>query len=98
MQAFVGVVPLAPVDGVFTYRVPEALAAEAGVGARVLVPFGRRTVTGVVVQAGVEASDAARDIVDVLDPPETGLTPELLALTQWVAAYTLCSWGAALRA
>ncbi|HEX8299260.1 MAG TPA: primosomal protein N' [Rubricoccaceae bacterium] len=98
MPHCVGVVPLAPVEGVFTYRMPAALAGEAGVGARVLIPFGRRTVTGVVVQADAEASETAREIVDVLDPPETGLTAELLALTQWVAAYTLCSWGEALRA
>ena len=98
MPAFVSVVPLAPVDGVFTYRVPAALVGEAGVGARVLVPFGRRTLTGVVVATGAEPSEKARDIVDVLDPPETGLTPELLALTKWVAGYTLCAWGEALRA
>ena len=94
----VGVVPLAPVEGVFTYRVPAALAAEAGVGARVLIPFGRRTVTGVVVEADAVPTETAREIADVLDPAWAGLTPELLALTRWVAGYTLCPWGEAIRA
>ena len=95
--SFVHVVPLAPVEGVFTYRVPPGMAAEAAVGARVLIPFGRRSVTGVVVETGAPATEKARDIVDVLDA-RPALTPELVALTQWVAAYTLCTWGEAIRA
>ncbi len=97
MPQFVGVVPLSPVEGVFTYRVPPDLAAEAGVGARVLVPFGRRALTGVVVQVDAEPNEKAKDLLDVLDPPAEGLTPELLALTRWIAGYTLCSWGEALK-
>ena len=98
MPAFVSVVPLGPVPGAFTYRVPPDLAGEAGVGARVLVPFGRRLLTGVVVATGAEPSEKAKDVADVLDPPETGVTSELIALTKWVAGYTLCAWGEALRA
>ena len=76
--SFVHVVPLAPVEGVFTYRVPPGMAAEAAVGARVLMPFGRRSVTGVVVETGAPATEKARDIVDVLDA-RPALTPELVA-------------------
>ena len=94
---FVGVVPLAPVEGVFTYRVPPEMVSEATVGARVLVHFGRRTLTGVVVETGAEPSDKARSLADVLDP-RPALTPELVALTRWVAGYWLCPWGDALRA
>ena len=94
---FAGVVPLAPVEGVFTYLVPPEFAGEATLGARVLVPFGRRTLTGIVVETGAAPSDKAREIVDVLDA-RPALSPELLALTKWVAAYTLCPWGEAIRA
>ncbi len=41
-------VPL-PVRGTFTYSVPEGLRERAVTGTRVLVPFGRRKITGFVV-------------------------------------------------
>ncbi len=41
-------VPL-PVTGTFTYSVPEGLRDRAVTGTRVLVPFGRRKITGFVV-------------------------------------------------
>lgn len=66
------VVPLAPVEGVFTYVVPDALAEAVAVGARVVVPFGRREITGGVVQ--LASGDARRRIVDscsVCDRPWT---------------------------
>ncbi|OZC03484.1 replication restart helicase PriA [Rubricoccus marinus] len=90
------VVPLAPVEGPFTYSVPDALDAEAVVGARVLVPFGRRQLTGVVVARGEGESAKAKPLVDVLDA-RPSLTPELLALTRWVATYYLCTWGEAIK-
>jgi len=102
-RRYVGVVPLAPVEGVFTYAVPEALAAEAVVGARVVVPFGSRSITGVVAEhrPGDDGA-AARELVDVLDEGPDATAPavsaEGLALTRWVAEYYLCSWGEALRA
>jgi primosomal protein N' (replication factor Y) len=35
-----------PVYGSYTYRMPESGARPAAVGSRVVVPFGRRKVTG----------------------------------------------------
>ncbi len=93
------ILPL-PLDEAFTYAVPEALAAEARPGARVLVPFGRRRLTGVVVGEGQppEALDfELKHVLDVLDD-EPALTPELLRLTRWMADYYVCCWGEALKA
>ena len=87
------VVPLTPVEGVYTYRVPDELAAEAVVGARVLVSFGRRALTGVIVKReDGEAERKLKPLLDVLDA-RPSLTPELLGLTRWVADYTLCDVG-----
>jgi primosomal protein N' (replication factor Y) (superfamily II helicase) len=103
MASLAHVVPLGPVDGVYTYAVPDGLRGDAAVGSRVLVPFGARTLTGVVVDRTDGAlGDGARDVVDVLDEG-TGtvgpaVTTEGLALTRWVADYYMCSWGDALRA
>ncbi len=97
MPALAHVVPLAPVDGVYTYRVPEAMADEAVPGARVLVPFGRRQITGVVAERVEGSADKLKPLHDVLDA-RPALTPELLALTRWVADYYLCAWGEAVKA
>ena len=103
MPAVAHVVPLTSVEGVFTYRVPDDLEAEAVPGARVLVPFGRRQITGVVAERAEEDADGPADarrlkpLHDVLDG-RPALTPELLALTRWVADYYLCAWGEAARA
>ncbi|WP_420456289.1 replication restart helicase PriA [Rubrivirga sp.] len=97
MPALAHVVPLAPVDGVYTYRVPEAMAAEAVPGARVLVPFGRRQITGVVAERVEGSADGLKPLHDVLDA-RPALTPDLLALTRWVADYYLCAWGEAVKA
>lgn len=91
------VVPLTPIDGTFTYRVPAPLAPEAVPGARVLVPFGRRTITGVIADRTEEDRDGLKDLLDVLDEAPS-FTPTLLALTRWIADYYVCAWGDVLRA
>ncbi|MFH1690035.1 MAG: primosomal protein N', partial [Candidatus Eisenbacteria bacterium] len=90
-------VPL-PVTGTFTYSVPDDLVGRVAVGTRVLVPFGRRKVTGFVVAAGVTAElEGVKDIVDVLDIAPV-VDPPMIELTRWIADYYLASWGEVLRA
>ncbi len=93
------VLPL-PLDQAYTYRVPEALDGEARAGCRVVVPFGPRRLTGVVVGEGEppERLDfALKDVHDVLDD-EPALTPALLRLTRWMADYYCCGWGEVIKA
>jgi primosomal protein N' (replication factor Y) (superfamily II helicase) len=90
------VVPLAPVEGTFTYRVPAELSDDVVAGARVLIPFGRRTITGVVSELTDEVGDV-KDIVDVLDEAPA-FSPVLLELTRWIAEYYVCTWGEAIKA
>ncbi len=90
-------VPL-PVTGTFTYSVPDGMGDRAVVGSRVLVPFGRRKVTGFVVAAGITPEvDGVKDIVDVLDVAPV-VDPPMIELTRWIADYYLASWGEVLRA
>ncbi len=90
-------VPL-PVTGTFTYSVPDDLAGRVEVGMRVLVPFGRRKVTGFVVGAGVTADvEGVKDVVGVLDVAPV-VDPPMIELTRWIADYYLASWGEVLRA
>jgi primosomal protein N' (replication factor Y) len=84
----------------FTYSVPQALAGKVVVGARVLVPFGRKVVSGFVV--GSAATSPAgdfriRSIRDLLDV-EPLISPSLVELALWVADYYFTAPGEVLRA
>jgi primosomal protein N' (replication factor Y) len=95
---FVDVAPLGPVPELLTYALPPEWQGLVRPGMRVLVPLGRRVVTGCVV-AFQEAPlvQAPKLIVDLLDD-EPALTPDLLALTQWMASYYVATWGETIRA
>jgi primosomal protein N' (replication factor Y) (superfamily II helicase) len=78
-------VPLFHLDRPFTYRVPEALAAQVRLGTRVKVPFGgRRRVDAWVIGRAPDLPPDARDLLRVVSPiPSFG--PAELSLFRWVA-------------
>ncbi|MEM6648206.1 MAG: primosomal protein N' [Bacteroidota bacterium] len=90
------VLPL-PVDQPYSYAVPAELREAVQRGSRVVVPFGPRTLTGVVTQVGEAARDGLKDVIDVLDD-RPAFTDELLQLTRWMADYYVCHWGEAVKA
>jgi len=63
----VTVVPAAGVDLTLTYRLGPDFSGKAAVGSRVLVPLGRRVVTGFVVALGGAYSGELKDVIDLLD-------------------------------
>ncbi|GAA0725045.1 primosomal protein N' [Dokdonella soli] len=76
-----------PLNTLFDYRAPEAVVAAPG--CRVLVPFGRRQVVGVVVERATDSElddNKLKPIERVLDAAPL-LTPELLATLRWAARY-----------
>lgn len=76
-----------------TYKSPFPVV----VGSRVLVPLGKRIVTGVVVPIEPVAQKDVREIIEVLD--DVPLLPDtILELTKRIADYYLCTWGEALFA
>ncbi len=76
-----------PIYSSYTYSTPEPLLAQAEVGKRVLVPFGRRRVTGYVLGTLSESAQPdVKPILDILD--ERALFPaSMLALFRWIADY-----------
>ena len=86
-----------PVHDAFSYSVPAHLAPLACPGKRVLVPFGRRRVTGYLVGPAVEPTDKIdpmeiKHILDVLD--DTPLFPEtMIPFFKWIAAYYMHPLG-----
>lgn len=82
----------------FTYLLPEALVAYAGPGMRAAVPVRRETKLGLIVRVHGKAPPVqAREVLDLVDQRAV-LSPELLALGQWISEYYFCSPGEALFA
>ncbi|KXB98565.1 MAG: hypothetical protein AA908_04075 [Chlorobi bacterium NICIL-2] len=96
MDRFVNVAVPLPMRKLFTYRTPSDLAIERG--SRVVVPFGSKLYTGIVVELDVPPHPDAKPIAELLDEQKPAITPVLLDLTRWIADYYLCSWGEALAA
>ncbi len=86
-----------PLDTTFTYRVPDALAADIRNGSRVIVPFGpRRYYTGVVDSLSpvgpVNTDYAMKDVAMVVDPRPIVRHPQV-KFWRWLAGYYLSSLG-----
>ena len=85
------------IDKAFTYHLPSEFSSSAFVGQRVLVPFGKREITGIIVKLNVSAGRRDyKDVLDLLDS-ESLLDADLLALTRWMADYYLAAWGQTLQ-
>lgn len=87
-----------PLRTLFTYAVPESLRGQVSPGSRVLVPFRKKSLVGVVVEtsASVPADTKIREISRVLDIVPT-LPPKLMELSQWIANYYLAPVGEVFR-
>jgi primosomal protein N' (replication factor Y) (superfamily II helicase) len=87
-----------PLRTTFTYAVPEEFRAQVQAGSRVLVPFRKKSMVGVVVEMTCTAPEQAklREIQKVLDLVPA-LTPKLLELGQWIANYYLAPIGEVFR-
>ncbi len=82
----------------FVYSVPDHLLTDNIVGRRVLVSFGKRILTAVVVEDNVKSElTKIKPIIEFLDN-EPVFTNELLKLTKWISDYYLASWGDTLKA
>ena len=93
---FVSVAVGIPSEKTFTYAVPEALEKSAAVGKRVLVPFGRKRLTGYVLAVqDAPAFENVRDVIDVLDA-EPLFDEEDLRFYRWASDYYLYPLGKAL--
>lgn len=93
---FVAVALPVPRLAPLTYLVGE----EHGVptpGCRVMVPLGRRVLTGTVVDVVPQAVPGAKAIIEVLDD-EPAFSAAVLDLARWIADYYMCTIGEVLHA
>jgi primosomal protein N' (replication factor Y) len=95
---FVDIALPVPIDHAFTYSIPPEFQNQVAAGSRVVVPFGKKTLTGVVVGHRASPNVAnIKPIKDALDASPT-FSEDMLRLTQWIAEYYLAPWGEVLRA
>ncbi len=87
-----------PFRNSFTYSVPKEYEELVAVGVRVVVPFGKRTLTGFVIETTevVETKHQIKPIIDVLDSTPI-FNKEELKFYEWVSDYYISSLGEALR-
>ena len=86
-----------PLDQPFTYALPLTLRHRVQPGSRLVVPFGPRKLTGVILRCHDEAPQVAtREALRLLDS-EPVLDAELLALAKWIAGYYCAPLGEVLR-
>lgn len=78
-------VPLAHLDRLFDYAIPEDLDAEAQIGVRVRVRFSGRLVDGFVVERAEESEHPRLAPLQRVVSPVPVLTPEVLDLARAVA-------------
>ncbi|MDY4411043.1 MAG: primosomal protein N' [Prevotella sp.] len=99
---YVDVILPVPLDGTFTYRLPDALVAGCRIGMRVLVPFGKtKTYAGLAVRIHDDApqldDEQVKDALSLLDDAPVVLNPQL-RLWQWIADYYMSPIGDVMKA
>lgn len=93
-----------PLRQTFTYSLPLALQDNVKIGSRLLVPFGKRQLTGYIVALHQHLSEeiefeieSIKNALELIDDVPL-VTGEILKLTQWTADYYSASWGEILKA
>jgi primosomal protein N' (replication factor Y) len=89
-----------PLDGTFTYSVPQTMTEQVRKGMRVLVPFGRsKTYVGIIYETHHRAPEKyqTKDILQVLDVFPI-LFEGQLALWRWISDYYISPIGEVYKA
>lgn len=89
-----------PLQGLFTYRIPQELNDSVGFGMRVVVPFGKsKLYSGLVlkVHENVPQQVNVKYVLDVIDEHSV-VSERQIQLWQWIARYYMCSMGEVMAA
>ena len=96
---YVDVILPLPLEGTFTYSVPESMVTQVRMGVRVLVPLGRsKTYTAMAVRLHSEKPEfETRPIIQVIDA-EPVIIEQQLHLWQWISTYYMSPIGDVFKA
>lgn len=100
MNHFAEVLLPLPIQGTYTYRIPDEILQGIKIGSRVLVPFGRKKIyTAIVTSTHNNEPQGYRlkDILTLLDTTPILRHPQL-KFWQWIADYYLCTMGEVYKA
>lgn len=100
MSRYAEVVLGLPLTKTFTYTVPETFRSSARIGCRVLIPFHRRELTGIIVglrQRRRTKDYKLKEILEVLDEVPA-FSPDFLSFTKELSQAFFASWGEVLLA
>jgi len=82
----------------FDYAIPDELAGLVDVGSRVQVPFGARTILGVVTAVAEESAHTKLKPILKIIGGQTLVTEKVLRLARWIGEYYCCAPELALKA
>ena len=87
-----------PGGGIYSYTTPETLLDKAKVGVRVAAPFGKRVLTGFVIEISNAKPEGIllKEILEILDD-EPVFSPADLQFYKWLSEYYLSSLGETLK-
>ncbi len=92
-RAFLRIAIALNVKGTFTYAVPKALEAEAGIGCRVLVYFNHRKVTGYVLEKLSQTGAPDPQAILQVSDPNPLFHEQTVPFFEWLADYYFCPIG-----
>ena len=97
---FADVILPVPLDGLFTYSIPQQLTEQVRVGVRLLVPFGRnKAYVGIAAEIHNRAPEGyqIKDVLQVLDVKPVLLDSQL-RLWHWISDYYMSPVGEVYKA
>lgn len=100
MQTYVDVILPLPLEGLFTYAVPQGMESQICFGVRVLVPLGKSKkylAMAVSTHHNKPEGYAVKDIIQVTDSTPI-LLPQQYKLWQWIADYYMSPLGDVFKA
>ena len=82
-----------PFRRAFTYSVSKEFEKQAKVGVRVVAPFGKRTLTGFIINKlnTTQVKEQIKPIIDVIDEKPI-VDKNGFRFYEWLADYYLCSF------
>ena len=82
-----------PIDSLFTYHIPNHYLSDVEIGKRVVINFGNKSLTGVVIELTDKTPlKKVRDIREVLDERPI-LSTEMISFCKWVSQYYISPIG-----
>lgn len=100
MPVYADIILPLPLEGLFTYAVPQGMEEKVCFGVRVLVPLGKtKKYVGIVAQTHTHQPEGyeVKDLEQVLDA-EPVLLPQQYRLWQWIADYYMSPLGDVFKA